>query len=136
MTFQEYLSTIKVEVCNQRADIAIIEESEQLVGLKFGDEMTEYLLRYGYLAYEYVEFYGITAKKGVESSLVKKAIYLHNYYPETKGFVPLEDRGEGDYALVNSEDRVYSYDCSLKEMVDTGLSLFDYIKQRFESVQN
>ena len=52
----------------------------------------------------------------------------------TSALVAIENQGEGDYFMVDSEDAVYEYDTSLKQLRKTGLKLFEYILKRFESV--
>ena len=61
-------------------------------------------------------------------------LYLHEYYPETKAFIAIEDRGEGDYYLVNGKDEVYEYDVNLGKLVQVKYTLFEYIVHRFEQV--
>lgn len=48
--------------------------------------------------------------------------------------IAIENQGEGDYYLVDSEDVVYEYDVSLKRERKTGKKLFEHIVQRFENV--
>lgn len=132
MTIEAFLLENEVDRGKDPVDVGTLEAAERIVNVKFGEALTEYLLRYGYLAYESVELYGMNARLGLDSNLVKQTLYLHKYFPKTKGCVALENRGEGDYYVVNGEDEVLEYDTGLKELIPTNLTLFAYILQRFE----
>lgn len=135
MTIEEFLSENEVDRGAYPVDVKTLEAAEQAVNVKFGEALTEYLLRYGYLAYESVELYGMNARLGLDSNLVKQTLYLHKYFPKTRGCVALENQGEGDYYIVNGEDEVLEYDTGLKELTHTNLTLFAYILQRFEEAK-
>ena len=100
-----------------------------------GDELTEYLLKYGYLGFENVELYGMNARQGLNSDLVTQTQYMHKYYPDTSSLIAIENQGEADYYLVDSDDNVYEYDTNIKQLRKTDLKLFEYIVRRFESVR-
>lgn len=136
MNIETFILKNNVSKSQNLASENIIKEAETKVGILFGRELTEYLLKYGYLAFEFVELYGINALQGLNSDMVKQTVYLHQYYPETVNYVALENCGEGDYRLVGSKDEVYEYDSNLKQLTNTGLSLFEYILQRFQSLRN
>lgn len=95
---------------------------------------SEYLLKYGYLGFEYVEFFGMNPRQGLKSDLIEQTLYMHKYFPATSDLIAIENQGEGDYYLVDSEDVVYEYDVSLKRERKTGKKLFEHIVQRFENV--
>ena len=59
---------------------------------------------------------------------------MHKYFTATSDLIAIENQGEGDYYLVDSEDVVYEYDVSLKRERKTGKKLFEHIVQRFENV--
>ena len=98
-----------------------------------GKELTAYLLKYGYLGFEHVELYGMNSRQGLKSDLVSQTKYLHQHYPDTSSLVAIENQGEGDYYLVDSEDNVYEYDTNMKQLRKTGLKLFKYILKRFKA---
>lgn len=114
----------------------LLEQAEKEVGLRFGEELTEYLLKYGYLGYEHIELYGMNSRQGLESDMVKQTLYLHKYFPVTHGYVALENQGEGDYYLVNSDDEVYEYISEQNKLFDTGMDLYQYILRRFQDANN
>lgn len=136
MNFEKFILENKVDQAESLVDVNILEAAEAAVGMKFGKELTEYLLKYGYLAFEFIELCGMNSRQGLESDLVKQTLYLHRYYSKTAGYVILENQGEGDYYVVSGNDEVYEYDSNLNQMIDTKLSLFDYILERFQSAKN
>lgn len=136
MDIRKFIEKNDVDMIGSGLDVKLLEEAEQSVGIKFGDELTEYLLRYGYLAFEHVELYGMNIRQGLESDMVKQTLYLHQYYPKTKSFVALENQGDGDYYLVGADDLVVNYNTETGNVVNTGYKLFDYIVDRFETAKS
>ena len=67
--------------------------------------------------------------------MVKQTCYLHQYYPATNSLIAVENQGDGDYYLVNSNDDVFEYDTSLDEIQKTGMKLTAYILQRLKNVK-
>ena len=122
-----------VDHSNSRIDMSMLEQAEKATGTKFGKELTAYLLKYGYLGFEHVELYGMNSRQGLKSDLVSQTKYLHQHYPDTSSLVAIENQGEGDYYLVDSEDNVYEYDTNMKQLRKTGLKLFKYILKRFKA---
>ncbi len=133
MNLENFVLQHNTDHSNSPIDVSMLEQAEKAVGVNFGEELTEYLLKYGYLGFEYVELFGMNSRQGLESDLVKQTLYMHKYFPATSALVAIENQGEGDYFMVDSEDAVYEYDTSLKQLRKTGQKLFEYIEQRFES---
>lgn len=135
MNLDTFVRQHDVDHSNSRIDVPTLEQAEKTIGIKFGDELTEYLLKYGYLGFEYVELYGMNARQGLNSDLVTQTQYMHKYYPDTSSLIAIENQGEADYYLVDSDDNVYEYDTNIKQLRKTDLKLFEYIVRRFESVR-
>lgn len=135
MNLDTFVRQHDVDHSNSRIDVPTLEQAEKTIGIKFGDELTEYLLKYGYLGFEYVELYGMNARQGSNSDLVTQTQYMHKYYPDTSSLIAIENQGEADYYLVDSDDNVYEYDTNIKQLRKTDLKLFEYIVRRFESVR-
>lgn len=134
MKLRDFIQSHDIDQSKNLIDESLLKAAEQMTGISFGSELREYLLQYGYLGYGFAELYGMNARQGLNSDMVKETLYLHEYYPETKEFVAIENQGEGDYYLVNSRDEVYEYDANLGKLVQVKYTLFEYIVHRFEQV--
>ena len=134
MKLKDFIQSHDIDQSKNLIDESLLKAAEQMTGISFGSELREYLLQYGYLGYGFAELYGMNARQGLNSDMVKERLYLHEYYPETKAFVAIEDQGEGDYYLVNGKDEVYEYDVNLGKLVQVKYTLFEYIVHRFEQV--
>lgn len=134
MKLKDFIQSHDIDQSKNLIDEALLKAAEQMTGISFGRELREYLLQYGYLGYGFAELYGMNARQGLNSDMVKETLYLHEYYPETKEFVAIENQGEGDYYLVNGRDEVYEYDANLGKLVQMKYTLFEYIVHRFEQV--
>ena len=135
MTIDEFIKNNKVTLTFNRITEADIPHYEELLGVKIGPQMRAYLLNYGLLMYKYVRFFNINTVQGDNSDMVDETVFIHKQFPKTQGLIAFEDQGDGDYYLVDSEDRVYNFLDGNNEIVDTGLTLNEYILKRFESVQ-
>ena len=87
MNLDTFVRQHDVDHSNSRIDVPTLEQAEKTIGIKFGDELTEYLLKYGYLGFEYVELYGMNARQGLNSDLVTQTQYMHKYYPDTSSLI-------------------------------------------------
>ena len=134
MKLKDFIQSHDIDQSKNLIDESLLKAAEQMTGISFGSELREYLLQYGYLGYGFAELYGMNARQGLNSDMVKETLYLHEYYPETKEFVAIENQGEGDYYLVNGRDEVYEYDANLGKLVQVKYTLFEYIVHRFEQV--
>ena len=47
----------------------VLKMAEDTIGIKFGNQLSEYLLKYGYLGYKSVELYGMNSNQGLNSDL-------------------------------------------------------------------
>ena len=111
---------------------ADIQLAEKALGMKFGPQLFTYLLDYGFLMFNGVEFFGLNARQGLESDLVKETKYLHQYFPVTVPYIAFEDAGDGAYILVDLEDNVYYFDSEDDSIEDLEQKLNDYILEQFE----
>ena len=133
MNIYEFAENNEVYHSKDLIDADTIADIERGAGLSFGPELTEYVLKYGYLAYKHIELYGINAVQKNESDMVKQSIYLHSYFPKTVGYIALENMGDGDYVLVSPDDEVVEFSSEEDLIKETRLKLFDYIVKRFQS---
>lgn len=132
--FNEFISSHNVDhssFCVQSTDFSLFE-SEMLVPM--GEQLGEYILTYGYLGYEFVEFLGINSKMMENSTMVKETKYLHKYFDKTNGLIAFENQGDGNYFLVDKNDNMYNYLSSCDELKVLNMKLFDYIMDRIKFV--
>ena len=130
-TLDAFIQSHDVDYTKTPANDTIVKNAESKLGVKFGPQLYKYLTQYGYLGYEHVEFHGITKQQGLNSDMVKDTLKVHKLSSDTKNMVVIENQGEGDYFLVDSEDKVYEFDVNMGKVVPTKYSLFRYIEYRF-----
>ena len=80
MDIKEFVEKNNLEKCKNLIKVEQLNNIEKEIKIKFGNELKKYILEYGYLAYEYIELYGINSKQGIESDMVKQTLYLHKYF--------------------------------------------------------
>lgn len=131
MTLEQFVIDNDVEYCKNLIRPEGMAQIAKAMGVTIGKELEDYILRYGYLAYQHVELYGINSKQVLDSDMVKQTIYLHERYPETQGYVALENLGEGDYRLVDQNDHIYEFDARLRGLCPAKEKLNEYILHRF-----
>lgn len=132
-TLSDFIAKNDVEYTRNRISMDDLVAIQDELGISFGGQLTEYVLEFGYLAFGSIEFYGINSRQGSASDMVKQTNYLHNYYPCTNPFVALENRGDGDYYVVDSRDNIFEFIPEQNnKLKDARIKLFDYILKRFE----
>jgi hypothetical protein len=136
MTLEEFVKNNEVQSTTRTVGESVMVQAEKLVGVSFGAQLKEYIFKYGYLAFRFCELYGINSNENLESDLVSQTKYLHKYYPETQGYIAIENQGEGDYFLLDQDDNVFEYDTDIGELTAMDQKLFDYILQRFELIKS
>ena len=134
MSLEQFIEENEVDKTTNLVDESVIAEAEGQLQVTFGTQLKQYILKYGYLGYEYAELYGMNSNENLKSDLVEQTKYLHKYYPETKNYIAIENQGEGDYYLVDQSDMVFEYDTDMEKMTSIGCTLFEYIVKRFESI--
>ena len=134
MTLDEFIKRNNVTSTSRLVNETVLDEIEKNNGLSFGKQLKKYVLEYGYLSYKHVELYGINSNEIEDSDMIKQTLYIHKYYPITRGFIALENQGEGDYYIVDENDNVYEYDSELAELSNKNIKVFDYILNRFVQV--
>lgn len=113
-----------------------IEKYEKKLNFSFGKELKKYILEYGFLSFKFVEFYGINKKQEFDSDMVKDTLKLNEQFPETKSLIVFENKGDGDYILLDSDDNVYEFDVELdKKSTTLNKKLFQYILFKFEEIK-
>lgn len=134
MDIKEFMINHDVEQCANCIDTDVLREAEKKLDIKFGEELCEYLLKYGYLAYGCVELYGMNSRQNLNSDMVLQTLYLHKYFPATMPYIAIENQGEGDYYLIDSQDNIYRYISEKDELIKTDWKLGDYVVHRFKDI--
>lgn len=127
-----FISEKQCEFSSYLPNISLISEMENLIGVKVGPQLKEYLLNYGYLAKNDIEFNGLVANLGMDSDICRSTISLHNHFKETNNMIKLENAGDGDYYLVDCEDNIYRFCPSARIFEKTNMKLFEYILNRLK----
>lgn len=130
MKLSEIINGRDIDVSPAPIQTSDIGMAEVLLGVTVGSQLKEYLTEYGYIGYGFIEMYGINSKMGPRSSMIKRTVALHERHPKTKALIAIEDQGDGDYYLVDSNDRVFRYLESRDELTDMSMTLFEYIAER------
>ncbi len=134
MKIDEILNDFEVDCTKNLISEAQINDIETALGVKMGPALQEYVLKCGYLGFEYIEFYGIYSNMLMQSDMITQTQYLHKYFEKAKAYIAFENVGEGDYALVDSNDNVLMYTSETDELKDLKLNLYEYIRKRFSEV--
>ena len=134
MNLEKFIENNEIEHTNNLISTDQLHIVEEELNVKFGENLTNYILKYGYLAYEDVEFYGITSNQYMQSDLIVQTRYLHNYFATTKELIAVESLGEGIYALVDKKDGVFIFDSVSGSIDNTGKNLDQYIYERLTNV--
>lgn len=110
----------------------VLKMAEDTIGIKFGNQLSEYLLKYGYLGYKSVELYGMNSNQGLNSDLFEQTMYLHNSFEITKPYIAIDKIQDSVYTLIDSDDNIYVCDLEKNIVRNVNIKLFDYIYKRFE----
>ena len=110
----------------------VLKMVEDGIGIKFGTQLTEYIMRYGYLGFEDKELYGLNSLQGMNSDLFEQTMTLHDYFAITKPYICREKVSEHGYALIDSNDNIYLYNTTTNELKELNIKLYDYILKRFK----
>ena len=108
-----------------------IELYEKLIGVNFGTHTQNYILNYGYLGLDDIEFYGLSDIEKEKSDLVTQTNYLHKTFNMTKGYIAFENIGDGVYTLLDSNDMAYKFISENNEILPYNINLYKYISERF-----
>lgn len=130
MELKDYLPLRKLESASRKIREGSIPFYESHFGMKFGEQLRYYLLNFGYLAYRNVELLGINKDQNLESDMVVVTDNVRKHCRDFKPFVVIENQGDGDYYLVDEDDKVWRFLLDHSEITFTGMDLNDYIISR------
>lgn len=131
MTLIDFIKNNHVDYSFNRITIDMIPDYEIKVNVFFGEQLKKYIVEYGYLGYKHIELFGINNYQGINSDMVNKTLHLHDKFDKTRDLIAIEDQGEGDYYLVDSNDIVFRFILANNELVPQKIDLFEYILKRF-----
>ena len=131
MMLIEFVKNNDVDYTFNRISADRISEMESKTGVTFGEQLKKYVLEYGYLGYKHIELFGINNGQGVNSDMVVKTLWLHSNFDKTRNLIAVEDQGDGDFYLVDSNDLVYRFVAGNNDIIPLNIDLFGYVLQRF-----
>ena len=132
---EKFIKENDVEFCKDRVKDNFLSLLNEKLNINPGDQLRFYIVNYGYLAYKFVELYGVTASQAMNSDMIRITAHLHKNYDCTKGFIALEDAGDGDYFLIDSQDHISEFIPEEEEGIKPlNIKLFDYIIARFKKI--
>ncbi len=108
-----------------------LDKYEKIIGIKFGPMLKNYILNYGYIGLNNIEFYGINNNQKEQSDLIIQTIYLHNTFNITKDYIAFENMGEGLYILIDDRDMLYKFISETSELLALNINLYEHISNRF-----
>lgn len=112
--------------------LEVLKMTEETIGIKFGNQLSEYLLKYGYLGYKSVELYGMNSNQGLNSDLFEQTMYLHNSFEITQPYIAIDKIQDSIYTLIDSNDNIYICDLEKNVIRNVNIKLFEYIFKRFK----
>jgi len=133
MVYKEFIKQNDVDYTKNLVNEQELVELEKIIELTFGSQLKDYILSYGYLGFEEIEFYGINSKQKENSDLITQTLYLHTYFQKTRQYIAFENIGEGRYILVDECDNMYSYSSEQDSIRSLGVDLGEYILGRLKN---
>ena len=109
----------------------LIEQAQAALKVRFGEQLREYLKKYGYLGFGSIEYNGLNSKQEMGSDLIKETEALHTYFPKSRDTVELGLYGEDGCILVDSDDQVYIHYLDEDEVVPCHMNLEEFILDQF-----
>lgn len=103
--------------------------------LNIGRELRAYLLKYGYLGYKHIEFFGINSVQRDMSDMIRKTLSFRKEFPNRKKLIAIKGGRDDDQLFVNEKDEVIRYVPYGNQFICVKNSLFEYILEVFENIQ-
>ena len=67
MSLEQFIEENEVDKTTNLVDESVIAEAEGQLQVTFGTQLKQYILKYGYLGYEYAELYGMNSNENLKS---------------------------------------------------------------------
>lgn len=98
-------------------------KAEKIIGIPFGSQLKDYLLKYSNLEYNDVHFFGINLKETTQ---------LYRNFSLQKKYIVFCINEYRNYILLDSKDNMYEFDTEKREVNSLHIKLFDYIVKKIE----
>ena len=134
MKLKEFLLKYDIDYSVDRIDSEEVKKYEELLKTKFGVQLKEYIINYGYIGYKHIELYGINATQGEGSDMIKTTVTLRKRDPQLNDLIAIENQGDGEYYFVDSKDQVYRYFQGAKELSRNHVDMESYIVHRLMDI--
>lgn len=85
-----------------------LNEVEDILHFKFGEQLKKYLLDYGYISFGSTEFNGMNSLQAMDSDLIKDTLGLRGLSNLTNQYVVIENIDNHNLVLCDKEDKTYS----------------------------
>ncbi|MEE1502963.1 MAG: SMI1/KNR4 family protein [Acutalibacteraceae bacterium] len=109
ISLKEFVIKHNLEFSSDRVDKTFLYEVKKKLSVAISRQLKEYLLNYGYLAYQHLEFLGINSKQLWESDMITTTIKLHQMYEVTQGLLAIKKDDGEIYHLVDGLGFVYRF---------------------------
>lgn len=127
------ICTIRPDYLLRKADIPNIEKK---LKTSIGIQLSEFLLSCGELECGDICFFGVSTRENSRSKMINQTITLRRKYPKIDGYIVFEDRGDGNYTIVDSADNVSFFVPTDNVIVNASLKLYEYIESRLINEDN
>lgn len=121
----------KIEYTKNLIDEKDISVYEEAINAKLGKYLKYYVLHYGYLALDDIEFLGINSKQGLKSDMIETTKTLHENFSKTQNYIAFFKTTDDIYYLVDESDNVYRFDSFVDELKPLNTNLINFIKETF-----
>lgn len=122
-----------IEFSNNLINENNIASFENEIEAKFGDELKYYILNYGYLAMNDIEFFGINSKQMSKSDMIQTTKDLHINFNLTQNLIAFMKSTDDIYYLVDENDKVFRFDSVVCTLTPLEIDLITFIKNQLEN---
>ena len=102
--------------------------------VKFGPQLKYYILNFGYMAKNYIEFLGINSKQELKSDMILYTKNLHKDFNVTKNYIVFNNPSDSIYILTDKNDNMYKFDGVEKNLTPLNITLVKYIEEEFDTL--
>ena len=115
--------------------INTITSAETKLDFKFGKQLRQYLMEFGFLYFPPAELYGINEKQQMRSDLISNTLMLRETYPQLNNLIVLEDRDDGNFICCDSDDNILNFiPAEQDEIIDLKTDLEQYLLNRIDEI--